>query len=76
MFEKIENDFSFSSSQNPEMLPAKRDEPGHGKMEDQIPAGEFLLKNAERIGSVDNYLKCSMIEPNSMYPRKLAAFLS
>jgi hypothetical protein len=31
---------------------------------------------ARILGSVDNYLKCSMIEPNSMYPRKLAAFLS
>ncbi len=62
MFEKIENDFSFSSSQNPEMLPAKRDEPGHGKMEDQIPAGEFLLKNPERIVYQEKYYRSAHCE--------------
>ncbi|MFM6956086.1 MAG: hypothetical protein ACKOX1_05990 [Ignavibacteria bacterium] len=36
----------------------------------------ILCTTDKGVGSVDNYLKCSMIEPNSMYPRKLAAFLS
>ena len=62
MFDSFENKFNFSSSQNPEMLPAKRDKPGDGKMKDQKLFNDFLLKNAERIVYREEYYRSAHCE--------------